>query len=230
MENVDNKYLTKTFFWMFLGLLGTAIVAAYTYYSGLWINLAINNGFMIVAIIELIAVLVFSFLFRKLSPTVAGIIYFIYAFINGITLSTIFAIYNLNSIVISFVATAGLFGVLAFIGYTTKKDLSSWSTILTTVLIVGIIASIVNLFLQNEMVDILITWGILILFCAFTIYDMNKLKELAQDPELNQDKIYIYCALQLYLDFINIFLKILRFFGSKEIKKVKNLVFHFFNP
>lgn len=216
MENVDNKYLTKTFFWMFLGLLGTAIVAAYTYYSGLWINLAINNGFMIVAIIELIAVLVFSFLFRKLSPTVAGIIYFIYAFINGITLSTIFAIYNLNSIVISFVATAGLFGVLAFIGYTTKKDLSSWSTILTTVLIVGIIASIVNLFLQNEMVDILITWGILILFCAFTIYDMNKLKELAQDPELNQDKIYIYCALQLYLDFINIFLKILRFFGSKR--------------
>ena len=216
MEDVDNKYLTKTFFWMFLGLLGTAIVAAYTYYSGLWINLAINNGFMIVAIIELIAVLVFSFLFRKLSPTVAGIIYFIYAFINGITLSTIFAVYNLNSIVISFVATAGLFGVLAFIGYTTKKDLSSWSTILTTVLIVGIIASIVNLFLHNEMVDILITWGILILFCAFTIYDMNKLKELAQDPELNQDKIYIYCALQLYLDFINIFIRILRFFGSRR--------------
>lgn len=216
MEEVDNTYLTKTFLWMFLGLMGTAIVAAYTYYSGLWINLAVNNGFMIVAIIELVAVLVFTFLFRKLSPTVAGIIYFIYAFINGITFSTIFAVYDLNSIVISFVATAGLFGILAFIGYTTKKDLSNWKTILITVLIVGIVASLVNLFLQNEMIDILITWGILILFCAFTIYDMNKLKELAQDPELNQEKIYIYCALQLYLDFINIFLRILRFFGSRR--------------
>ncbi|MBR3002326.1 MAG: Bax inhibitor-1/YccA family protein [Clostridia bacterium] len=216
MENVDNKYLTKTFLWMFLGLLCTAIVAAYTYYSGLWIKLAINNGFAIVAIIELIAVLVFSFLFRKLSPTVAGIIYFIYSFINGITFSTIFAIYDLNSIVISFVATAGLFGILALIGYTTKRDLSNWRTILFTVLIVGIIASIVNLFLHSEMIDILITWGMLILFCAFTIYDMKKLKELAQDPELNQDKIYIYCALQLYLDFINIFLRILRFLGNKK--------------
>ena len=216
MENVDNKYLTKTFLWMFLGLLGTAIVAAYTYYSGLWINLAINNGFAIVAIIELVAVLVFSFLFRKLSPTVAGIIYFIYAFINGITLSTIFAVYELNSIVIVFIATAAVFGILAFIGYKTNRDLSNWRTILTTVLIVGIIASLVNLFMNNETIDIIITWAMLILFAAFTIYDMNKLKELAQNPELSQEKIYIYCALQLYLDFINIFLRLLKYFGTRK--------------
>ena len=212
----DKKYLTKTFLWMFLGLLGTAIVAAYTYYSGLWLNLAVNNGFAIAAIIELVAVLVFTFLFKKLSPTVAGIIYFIYAFLNGIVLSTIFAVYNLNSIVVSFAATSALFGGLAFIGYKTDRDITNWRTILTVLLIVGIFASVINLFLNSSMLDILITWGMLILFCAFTIYDMKKLKELSQDPNLDHDKIYIYCALQLYLDFINIFLRILRLFANKR--------------
>ena len=173
MDNTENKFFTKTFFWMFLGLIGTAIVAAYTFYSGLCYQLLFSNAFAVVAIIELIAVLVFSFLFRRLSPTVAGIIYFIYAFLNGITLSTIFAIYELNSIVLIFIATAAIFGALAYIGYKTQRNLSDWHTILTVILIVGIIASIVNLFLQNSTLDILLTWGILILFGAFTIYDIN---------------------------------------------------------
>ena len=216
MDNTENKFFTKTFFWMFLGLIGTAIVAAYTFYSGLCYQLLFSNAFAVVAIIELIAVLVFSFLFRKLSPTVAGIIYFIYAFLNGITLSTIFAIYELNSIVLIFIATAAIFGALAYIGYKTQRNLSDWHTILTVILIVGIIASIVNLFLQNSTLDILLTWGILILFGAFTIYDMNKLKEISQDESLDQEKLYIYGALQLYLDFINIFLRLLRLFASKR--------------
>ena len=213
---VDNRYLTKTFLWMFLGLVGTAIVAAYVYYSGLWMNLAINNGYMIAAIIELIAVLVFSFLFRKLSPTAAGILFFVYSFINGITFSLIFAVYDLNSIIIAFASTAVLYGGLAFIGLKTNKDITNWRTILMIALIVGIVASLINLFLQNEMIDILITWGMLILFCAFTIYDMKKLKDLSQDPSIDQEKVYIYCAMQLYLDFINIFIRLLRIFASKR--------------
>lgn len=216
MDNTENKFFTKTFFWMFLGLLGTAIVAAYTYYSGLCYQLALSNGFVVVAIVELIAVLVFTFLFRKLSPTVAGIIYFLYAFINGITLSTIFALYELNSIVLVFIATAAIFGALAFIGYKTQRSLTDWRTILLVLLVVGIVASLVNLFLQNSTLDLLITWGVLILFGAFTIYDMNKLKEISQDESLDQEKLYIYGALQLYLDFINIFLRLLRLFASKR--------------
>ena len=216
VEEEDKKYLTKTFLWMFLGLLGTAIVAAYTYYSGLWIKIAVNNGFAIAAIVELVAVLAFTFLFRKLSPTVAGIIYFIYAFLNGIVLSTIFAVYDLNSIVVSFAATSALYAGLAYIGYKTERDITSWKTILTVGLIVGIIASLINLFMHSSMLDILITWGMLILFCAFTIYDMKKLKELSQEPDIDHEKIYIYCALQLYLDFINIFIRILRLFASKR--------------
>lgn len=213
-NNTDNKFFTKTFFWMFLGLLGTAIVAAYTYYSGLWLKIFLSGSIAIVAIVELVAVLVFSFLFKKMSPTVAGIVYFIYAFLNGVTLSSIFAIYELNSIIIIFVATAAIFGALAFIGYKTNKDLSNWRTILFTVLIVGIIASIVNLFIGNEMLDIGITWIMLLLFFGITIYDMNKLKHLSEEPDLNPEKLYIYGALELYLDFINIFLKLLRLFAK----------------
>lgn len=215
-ENTDNKFFAKTFFWMFLGLLGTAIVAWYTYSSGLCFKLALSGGFAVVAIIELIAVLVFSLLFKKLSPTVVGILYFIYAFLNGVTLSSIFAIYDLTSIGLIFVVTSALFGILAFIGYKTNKDLSNWSTILFTTLFVGIIASIINLFVGNTMVDIALTWIMLILFFGITVYDMNKLKMLSQDPNLNQDKLYVYGAMELYLDFINIFLKLLRLFGRSR--------------
>ncbi|MBO6233685.1 MAG: Bax inhibitor-1/YccA family protein [Clostridia bacterium] len=215
MENeVDNKFFTKTFFWMFLGLIGTAIVAAYTYYSELWVNIILSGSLPIVAIAELIAVIVFGLLFRKMSPTVAGIVYFIYAFLNGVTLSTVFALYELNSIVLIFIATAAVFGVLAFIGYKTNKDLTNWRTILYTILIIGIIASLVNLFMNNPMLDLGLTWLILFIFFGITIYDMNKLKMLSQDPELNPGKLYIYGALELYLDFINIFLRLLRLFAK----------------
>ena len=212
----ENSFFTKTFFWMFLGLIGTAIVAAYTFYSGLCFKILLSNAFGIVAILELVAVLVFSFLFRKLSPTVAGIVYFIYAFLNGVTLSTIFVVYELNSIVLIFIATAAVFGILAYIGYKTQRSLTDWHTILTVLLIVGIIASLINLALQNSTLDLVLTWGVLILFGAFTIYDMNKLKEISQDESLEQDKLYIYGALQLYLDFINIFLRLLRLFASRR--------------
>lgn len=215
MENsTDNKFFTKTFFWMFLGLLGTAIVAAYTYYSGLWLQIYFSGAIAVVAIVELVAVLVFSFLFKKMSPTVAGIVYFIYAFLNGVTLSSIFAIYELGSIIIIFAATSVIFGVLALIGYNTNKDLSNWRTILFTVLLVGIIASVVNIFVGNPMLDLGITWAMLLLFFGITIYDMNKLKKLSEEPDLNPEKLYIYGALELYLDFINIFLRLLRLFAK----------------
>ena len=216
MDNTTNKFFTKTFFWMFLGLIGTAIVAAYTYYSGLWEKFAFSNAIYIIAIVEVVVVLVLGLLFRKMSPTVAGIFYFLYAFLNGVTLSSIFALYELNSIIIIFAATSAIFGILALIGYKTNKDLSDWRNILYTMLIVGVIASILNLFMQNSTLDLVLTWALLIVFFGVTIYDMNKLKQLSTDPELNQEKLYIYGALQLYLDFINIFIRLLRLFGKSR--------------
>ncbi len=220
MENeisTQNKLFGKTFFWMFLGLLGSAIIAYYTYASGLLFNIILEGYFNILLIIELVAVLLFSLLFRKLSATVVGILYFVYAMINGVTLATVFAVFELSSIIYLFVISAVIFAVLGIIGYKTNKDLSSWSPYITVFLIAGLVLSIINLFIiKSSMLDLIIDWLILALFCGITIYDINKIKALQNVPDINQEKIYVYCAMQLYLDFINIFLRILSIFGKRR--------------
>ena len=216
-ENTNQStLLSRTFFWMFLGLLGTGIVAWYTYASDLYLKILLTNSFAVILIIELVVVLLFSFLFRKLPPTVVGILYFLYAMINGVTLSTIFIMYELNSIVLVFGVSALLFAGLAYYGHITKKDLSNWGTLLMAALIAGIIISIINLFLGNPMLDIAIDWAMIVVFFGFTAYDMNKIKTLQTEEGLDQDKLHIYCAMQLYLDFINIFLRILSIFGKRR--------------
>ena len=220
MENeiaTENKLFGKTFFWMFLGLLGSAIIAYYTYASGLFVNIVMEGYFYILLIVELVAVFLFSLLFRKLPATVVGILYFVYAMLNGVTLSVIFAVFELSSIIYLFVISALVFAILGLIGYKTNKDLSSWSPYITVFLIAGIVLSVINLFIiKSSMLDLAIDWLILALFCGITIYDINKIKMLQQVPEINQEKIYIYCAMQLYLDFINIFLRILSIFGKRR--------------
>lgn len=220
MENeisVENKLFGKTFFWMFLGLLGSAIVAWYTYSSGLFFKIVLGGYFNMLLILELVAVLVFSLLFRKLPPTIVGILYFVYAMLDGVTLSVVFAVFELNSIIYLFVISALVFGVLAFIGYKTDKDLSSWSPYITVFLIAGIVLSFINLvLLKNPIFDLILDWVILALFCGITIYNINKIKMLQAEPDIAQEKIHIYCAMQLYLDFINIFLRILSIFGKRK--------------
>ena len=217
MDTTQNKLFGKTFFLMFLGLLGSAIVAWYTYYSGLFLDIVLQGGFSVLLILELVAVLLFSFLFRKLPPVVVGILYFVYSMLNGVTLATVFAVYELSSVIYLFVISALVFGVFAIIGYKTNKDLSSWGPYITVFLIAGIVLSIINLFiLKSSGFDLFIDWLILALFCGVTIYDINKIKMLQNVPDIDQEKIYIYCAMQLYLDFINIFLRILSIFGKRK--------------
>ncbi len=220
MENeisVENKIFGKTFFWMFLGLLGSGIVAWYTYSSGLFYKIVLGGYFNMLLILELVAVLVFSLLFRKLSPTFVGILYFVYAMLDGVTLAVVFAAFQLSSVIYLFVISAIIFGALALIGYKTNKDLSSWSPYITVFLIAGIVLSLINLILlKSSMLDLVLDWVILALFCGITIYDINKIKMLQAEPDINQEKIHIYCAMQLYLDFINIFLRILSIFGKRR--------------
>ena len=215
-QEVKNDFLPKTFFWMFLGLLGTAIVAWYTYSSGLFVSILTSGSFGALLIAEVVVVLVFSLLFRKLSPTVAGILFFVYAAINGVSLSTIFVVFELNSVVLLFVASALLFGAFALYGYKTSKDLSNWCTLLFGTLIVGLIVSIINLFIGNTTLDIILDWVILLVFFGITAYDMNKIKQLYLDENLDKSKLHIYGAMELYLDFINIFLRILSIFGKRR--------------
>ena len=220
MENevgIQNKLFGKTFFWMFLGLLGSGIIAWYTYSSGLFLDIILGGYFNILLILELVAVFVFSLLFRKLSPVLVGILYFVYAMLNGVTLATIFVVFELTSVVYLFVVSALIFAVLGLIGYKTNKDLSSWGTYINVFLIAGILLSVINLFiLKNSVLDLALDWLILALFCGITIYDINKIKALQAEPDIDQEKIHIYCAMQLYLDFINIFLRILSIFGKRR--------------
>ena len=215
-EEKQGTLIARTFFWMFLGLLGTAIVAWYTYSSGLFITILLGDYWEMLLIAEVLVVLLFSFLFKKLPPMIVGILFFVYAMLNGVTLSTIFILFDLNSIVWLFVVSALLFGGMAFYGYKTSKDLSSWKTLLFGILIAGIIVSIINLFIGNSMVDIVLDWIILFVFFGITAYDMNKIKALQYEGNLDQSKLHIYGAMELYLDFINIFLRILSLFGKRR--------------
>lgn len=201
---------------MFLGLLGSGIVAWYTYASELYIDIIFNGYFNILLIVELAVVIVFSWLSKKLPATIVGILYFVYAMINGVSLSVVFVAFELSSVVMLFIASAVLFGGMALYGYKTGRDLSSWKTLLFGVLIIGLILSLVNLFIGNSMLDIILDWVILIVFFGITAYDMNKIKQLQGFEGLDQDKLHIYAAMDLYLDFINIFLRILALFGKRR--------------
>lgn len=215
-SEINNSVLSKTFFWMFLGLLATAIVSWYTYSSDLAIKLVLSNSFGFLILAEFIIVLVFTFLFKKLSPTAVGILFFIYAALTGATVSVIFLIYELNSIILLFVMSAVMYGSLAFYGYKTSKDLSSWSTIITVSLLTILATSIINLIFNNPMMDILIDSICLLLFFGITVYDINKMKQLALCDTVDKNKLHIYCAMELYLDFINIFLRVLRLMAKRK--------------
>lgn len=180
-------------------------------------KIIMQDYFGILLIAEVVVVLLFSFLFKKLPAMIVGILYFVYAAINGVTLATIFYAFELNSIIYLFLASAALFGILAFIGYKTSADLTNWRTILFSVLVVGLILSLINLALKNTMLDIVLDWVILLVFFGITVYDMNKIKNLSEDVDIGDpDKLYIYGAMELYLDFINIFLRILSLFGKRR--------------
>lgn len=213
MSNTSD-YLTKTFFRMFLGLLATAFAAGYTYYSGLLEPIIESGAFLALFLVEFIVVIAFSAGFRKFSSGVVTALFFAYAIINGITFSTLFAYFELSSIVYAFVGSAAIFGIMALIGKNTKADLTSFGTILTVTLLVGCVVSIINLFVGSSLVDIALDWIILLVFMGFTMYDMNKLTHLHEEGVMDEEKLYVYGAMELYLDFINIFLRILSIFGN----------------
>ena len=190
----ENSILTNTFFRMFLGLLASAGAALYAYYSGMAEAMIYGRGYLTLAIVEIIIVLLFSFLFKKLSPTMVTVLFFAYAFVNGFT----------------------LFGILAFVGYKTEKDISKFGTILGVSLLVGLILTIINIFIGSSFLDIVLDWAMLFIFCGLTVYDMNKIKEMQNMGFCEDEKLYVYGAMELYLDFINIFLRILSLFAKRR--------------
>lgn len=212
----ENSVFAKTFQWMFMGLLVTGLVSWYVYSSGLFIDIIMNNYFNVLLIVELLVVILFSATLQKCPPIVAGAMFFGYAALNGVTLSVIYAIYTLSSISIVFFAAAAIFGLMALYGYTTNNNLTSIAPLLFTTLIVGIVVSLINLFMGSALVDTIVSWVILLVFSGITAYDIQKIKLLSQSGTIDSSKIHIYGALELYLDFINIFLRILSLFGRRR--------------
>ena len=209
-----NTFLTKVFFRMFLGLLATAIVAGYTYYSGLLEDVAESGAFIFFIIAEFVVAIVFSLGFRKFSSGVVTALFFAYAMLTGVTFSAIFAVFEAASIAYAFIGTAAIFGIMAYIGKNTTKDLTSLGTILSVSLLTAIVVSIINLFVGNGMIDIILDWVIIAIFMGFTVYDMNKIVALRDSGYSDDEHLYVYGAMELYLDFINLFIRILSIFGK----------------
>ena len=209
-KSSTNELLSQTFFVMFLGLLATAIASIYTYTTGMYIEMLYGNTYMILCIAELAVAFIFSLFFRKLSSGVVTLLFFAYSILTGVTFSVLFAVFDITSIAYAFIATAGIFGALSYIGKTTNKDLTSLGTILSVTLLIGLVLTIVNLFIGSSTLDIFLNWVILFVFMGFTLYDMNKLTHLSEMGYESNDKLHIYGAMELYLDFINIFIRILQ--------------------
>lgn len=215
----ENKQsiLSKMFLWLFMGLLATGIISWFCYATNATYAMAANGVFPILCIVELAVVIIFSLLFRKLSPTFVAILYFIYAIINGISISTIFYAFHITSIATVFLVSAVLFGIFAFLGAKTKFDLTKIGNILLGILIVCLIVSLLNLIIfKSTMADLFIDWILIFVFFGVTAYDVQKMLKISEYGAISEDKIHIYGAMEIYLDFINIFLRLLSIFGKSR--------------
>ncbi len=215
-----NAYISKVFGTMFLGLLVTAFAALFTATNETMMQIFYGSNLVFALIIaELVIVFVLSARIGKMGYGATQVMFYLYAVINGITLASVFYVYELGTIYASFFTTAISFGVMAVYGMVTKKDLTKIGNVLIMGLIGVIVASLINLFMRNETFDLFISFAAVAIFVGLVAYDTQKLKSYyyaSMNDYQMQRKIAIMGALSLYLDFINIFLYLLRIFGSKK--------------
>jgi len=221
VEELVRAFVLKVFGWMAGGLLLTAVVSMMTVNSETLLSLILSNQWVFIGLIiaQLGLVVLLSARIQALSAMTATMIFCGYSALTGVTLSVVFLVYTSASIATTFLVTAGTFGVTAAYGYVTKRDLTALGGFMTMGLIGLVLASLVNLFFQNEIVYWLITYVGVFIFVGLTAYDMQKIKGMSgaaiESGEAEQ-KAAIIGALRLYLDFINLFLLLLRILGRKR--------------
>ena len=213
--------MRKVYVWMTLALVITGATAYGVATSpGLMMTIATNQLlFWGLIIAEFGLVIAISAAINKLSLTTATLLFILYSVINGATLSFIFAVYTMSSIASVFFITAGTFAVMAVVGYTTKKDLTSMGKILLMALIGIIIATVVNIFLKSTGLEMVVSYLGVLIFVGLTAYDSQKIKlmlQTAPDAGEGAQKLALLGALSLYLDFVNLFIYLLRIFGRRE--------------
>lgn len=218
---IQAAFMSKVYTWMSGGLAITGLIAMYVASIEGIEMMILENSMLFYGLIigEILLVGYLITVINKISAQTAGLIFTLYAALNGVTLSTVFMIYTSASIGTTFFVTAGTFGIMSIYGYYTKKDLTSWGNLLFMALIGFIIASVVNFFMQSEMLYWLITYAGVLVFVGLTAYDTQKIKRMSTASEIGSEeesKGAIIGALMLYLDFINLFLLLLRILGDRK--------------
>ncbi|MCR5125352.1 MAG: Bax inhibitor-1/YccA family protein [Treponema sp.] len=232
-ESEKSMFISKTYGWMAVALLVSAFFAFLTknlmftsagYVTSFGKFMLINRGIFIFAIAEVALVWILSSMIRKISVQTAIIGFLAYAVLNGVTLSSILIVYRIGSIASCFFGSAAMFGLMSLYGAKTKKDLSSWGKYLIMALIGVIITNLIQILIglftgaDFRVLDFLLSIVTVVIFTGLTAYDTQKLVRVAEYANGSDDykKVSIFAALELYLDFINLFLTVLRIFGRRR--------------
>ena len=221
VQTIQAAFMSKVYTWMSGGLAITGLIAMWVSSQPDLMYSIVTNQILFFGLIigEIFLVGYLIARINKMSAQTAGIIFTGYAALNGLTLSVVFLAYTSASIASTFFVTAGTFAIMSIYGYYTKKDLTSWGNLLFMALIGIIIASVVNFFMQSEMMYWLITYAGVFIFVGLTAYDTQKIKRMSTTTEIGSEeesKGAIVGALMLYLDFINLFLLLLRILGDRK--------------
>lgn len=214
-----SQVMRKVYVKMFLGLLVTALTSYIVLTNQTILMTLLQSRALLIGLCvgELALVFALSMAINKLNPVVATIMFYAYAVLNGVTLTPIFLVYTMSSIALTFFVTAGVFLAMSIYGYTTKSDLTKFGTYMVMALIGLIVCSIINIFWANSVMDWIISFAGVAIFVGLTAWDTQKIKQMAQETdEVNAGKLATIGALSLYLDFINLFLYLLRFLGNRN--------------
>ena len=211
----ERAFIRSAYGWMFGGLLLTALAALWVLMSP-GMQQLVRSAYLPLILVELGLVFFLSFRIQKMSAGTAAGTFFVYSVLNGLTMSAIFAIYAPQAIVMAFVTSAGMFGAMSIYGMVTKRDLTSWGSFFFMGLIGLIICSVVNIWMKSDGLSFVISAVGVFVFLGLTAYDTQKLKAYARVGGPMATNFAVIGALALYLDFINLFLMMLRLFGGRR--------------
>ena len=202
---------------MFIGLLVT-FLTGYVIASNpnMLFNVMSSTGIIVIVLLELALVIFLSARITKMKPITAKISFLLYSFVSGLTFSSIFIIYEVSSILFVFLITSIIFAVFAVIGAVTKLDLTKIGTYLLMALFGVILCTIVNIFLNSASFDLFLSIVVVLIFIGLTAYDVQRISKMGSLNMLPEDNLAIYGALELYLDYINLFLHLLSLFSSRD--------------
>ena len=213
---MKDNLISKTFLWMCFGLLITFITGYFVAHNEVMLeNIYGGWGYWIFVIVELLLVIVLSARIMRMKPATAKVCFLLYSFVSGLTFASIFVYYAIDSIMIIFLVAAIIFAVMAIIGYTTNVDLTRIGSYLFFALVAVLVVALINIFIGSSMLAMIISIVCVLIFIGITAYDVQKIKAL-ENSGLPKENLAIYGALDLYLDFINLFIHLLSIFGRSR--------------